>query len=144
MNSPFPKKVYMPKQLQCCEAKQACEALIAFWNEVNIIGQGPKWDQMADQFTRFRLILEEYFASVEIALQNSGVFQDPEGTIRYQELRLQSMQILDRLIEDVNLLKSHDATFQKWSQMATELQGIFDRIADHEDLVRQMSERTVS
>lgn len=139
MNTTDLKATTRPQEFSCQDVSQASAELLDFWNQVNELGQGPKWEEMAIRLNHFRLLLARSFASDMRHLQGCGAFQDAGGAERFHELSTQSMLLLDHLIDDVEHLKKHDATFLKWSQVAAELEEIFDRVAEHDRLVNQMS-----
>ena len=113
-------------------SKQIAE-LKSFWNEVNEIGQGPKYEEMGSRVGVFRELLASHFADEERGgYLARALDRAPQFAERANQLEQQHQVLLDDIDGFIAKLQTCDSAFHGWQEVLKEFDGLLQRLHDHE------------
>lgn len=115
-----------------------------FWTEVNELGKGPKYEEMAFRVHRLRDRLKRHFAEEERDGYLSPVIAAaPELAFRVNELKQQHQEFLKSLDQFSKQLKDRESAIHNWEEVHQKFDDFLGRLHEHESaemgIVREAS-----
>lgn len=115
-----------------------------FWTEVNELGMGPKYDEMATRVHRLRERLKRHFAEEERGGYLAPVIAAaPELASQADQLKRQHPEFLKDLDEFSIQLENRESAFPNWEEVHRKFDEFLRRLHEHEsaemDMVRKVS-----
>lgn len=107
--------------------------LRSFWNEVNELGQGPKYEEMGSRVQELRRHLAKHFANEELGGYLAPALQrTPQFVAQAEQLQLQHAEFLDTLDHYTSRLQTCESAFHCWQEVRTEFEDFLQRLNEHE------------
>jgi thiamine kinase-like enzyme len=104
-----------------------------FWTEVNELGRGPKYEEMATRVHQLHTRLKRHFAEEERGGYLAPAIEAaPELTPRAEELKKQHRGFLDELDRFSQQLEDHEAVFHNWEEVHAEFERFLRELNEHE------------
>lgn len=120
------------------------EDIEQFWTEVNELGKGPRYEEMASRVHRLRERLKRHFAEEERGgYLAPAIATAPEFASQADELKRQHQKFLDSLDQFSSQLENRESAFHNWEEVHQEFEQFLVRLHEHEsaemDIVRKAS-----
>lgn len=104
-----------------------------FWQEVNELGEGPKYEEMGSRVEELRDLLAGHFEREERGgYLATAVEQAPGFKPRADELTHQHQQILDAFGNYVTRLRACDESYHCWQDVLADIDDVLELLHEHE------------
>lgn len=121
--------------------REAMEDLDSFWSEVDIMGRGPKWEELRARIEQLRSLLLEHFLAEVQFLDVLEKLNPPGMPDTAQRIRTAYGDLLDRLSEDISEIESHYENPQGWQEIREEITSLSNRLEKNERLEQSVTEK---
>jgi len=115
------------------ELSRQIDEMKCFWREVNELGQGPKYEEMAYRVQNLREQLKNHFDSET----KEGYLSSPQikSSIYAEQAEIlgqQHAQLLDSLDRFIAALKQCDSAFHCWQEVRSDFDEFLKTLYQHE------------
>ncbi|MCA9039454.1 MAG: hemerythrin domain-containing protein [Planctomycetaceae bacterium] len=113
---------------------QKIDELKRFWHQVDELGMGPKYEEMAARIHEFRTEMEQHFAHEESQTELFGALARNASTSgEVDSLRTQHANLLNQLDEFCSRLKQCEGVYHCWQEVRTDFDHFLNELHEHED-----------
>ncbi len=104
-----------------------------FWTEVNELGMGPKYEEMATRVHQIRARLKQHFDEEE-----RGGYLAPAITVvprlapKAEELKQQHPVFLEALDRFSQNLQNRESAYHNWEEVRAEIETFLEQLHEHE------------
>jgi hemerythrin len=123
-------------QMLLDEHQELCkqiDELRQFWDEVDELGQGPKYEEMGSRVRELRELLAKHFADEERGGYLAPALErSPQFRVQAEQLKRQHQQLFDTLNRYIDRLQTCESTFHCWQEVRTEFEDFLRRLHEHE------------
>ena len=125
---------------------EAIAGIKQFWTEVNELGQGPKYEDMACRIHQLREQFRKHFAKEE---RDGGylapvVAASPPLASQVDQLKRQHQQFLEELDRFSERLQCRESAFQNWNEVHAEFEEFLEQLQEHESAEMALIRETCS
>jgi len=133
MNETRPQTLLQMLLREHAELSENILDLRRFWNEVNELGQGPKYEEMGSRVRDMRQLLAKHFANEERdGYLTPALHELPRFAEQAEDLRQQHQQFLDTLDGFIGRLQTCESAFHCWQEVRVEFEDFLRRLRTHE------------
>lgn len=116
-----------------------------FWNEVNQMGHGPKYEEMGDRVREFRENLAKHMAREE----QGGYLADavdnaPQLADSARKLGAEHAEFLKTLDNFIGRLNTCESAYQCWDEVRTEFERFIQRLDQHESAEMSLLKQAIA
>jgi iron-sulfur cluster repair protein YtfE (RIC family) len=127
------KHTFRALQKEHDELHEEIAGVQQFWTEVNELGRGPKYEEMAARVQQLRERLRQHFAEEERGGYLAPVIAvSPEAASQVEELKQQHHQFLDDLDGFSERLQDPESLFHNWDEVSAEFEEFLSQLREHE------------
>lgn len=113
-----------------------------FWTEVNELGKGPKYEEMASRVHQLRQRLKRHFAEEERGGYLAPVVAAvPQLGSEAAELKQQHQVFLNALDRFSQHLENRDSAFHNWDEVHAEVEEFLRELHEHESAEMELVQK---
>ncbi|MEZ6049467.1 MAG: hemerythrin domain-containing protein [Planctomycetaceae bacterium] len=115
------------------EVARKIDSLKRFWHQVDELGMGPKYEEMASRIHEFRDEMEQHFDEEENqSVQFSQLDQKSESAMTQESLHQQHTQLLKQLDDFSERLKQCEGVYHCWQEVRADFDRFLNALHNHE------------
>lgn len=109
------------------------DRIVEFWRDVDLLGCGPKYEEMAEHLRELHEILTDHCQKVERQLLPLQSARQASRISRIEAFRDEQVELLDRLAHDSELVQRHCPCEEltNWSTLGEEITTLVELIIGH-------------